>query len=221
MRLLYSLLLPLIALATSCAPTRFVEPVAEHHYAVVASLGGPLITYSDLTIPMPLTALTAGYGYSQDLTVFGSLHTTALLFKDLQVDAGILQRLLDQDGLRPGISVSPVANFVIALRDGRAKFWPELDANLHWHYDHSGNLAYAGSTNWFELSATRAHDEPQEHHWIPSIQIGHIFDGDNWQYTTELKYLAVGISNVPNVVEYHGIAEHGGLAVYLALTRKF
>ena len=215
------LLATILLLGSSCAPTRFVEPLPEHHYAATASLGGPLITYSDLVIPLPLTSLSAGYGMSPSLTLFGGLHTTALLFKDAQIDLGALQNVLEQKDWRPAISVSPVANMVLALRDGRFKFWPELDANLYWHYNDAGNVIYVGNSNWFELSSTRSHDEPQEHHWIPTVQLGHVFNGENWQYTTELKYIAVGTANAPNVVEYHGLSGHGSIGVYLALTRKF
>lgn len=204
-----------------CASVRYVEPLPDKHLAATATLGGPFITYSDLVIPMPLTSLGAGYGYSPTLTLFGGLHTTALLFKDLQLDLGALQRVLDQNGWQPAVSASAVANLALALRDGRFKFWPELDANAYWHYDGSGNLAYVSLANWFELSSTRAHGEQQEYHWIPIIAVGHTFDATNWQYTTEVKYIAPATDNSPNVVEYHGIGGQGGLGFYFSLTRKF
>jgi hypothetical protein len=107
------------------------------------------------------------------------------------------------------------------LRDGRFKFWPELDANLYWHYDASDNIAYLSLANWFELASTRAHGEEQQHHWIPIVAAGHRFDSKNWQYTTEVKYIAPATANTPNVVEYHGIGGSGGLGLYFAVTRKF
>src|SRR5438045_2955657 len=101
---------------TACAPTRFVQPLPKDHYAATASLGGPLITYSDMTIPMPLSSLALGYGIGDKTTVFGGLHTTALAFKDIQFDLGAVHELLAQDKYIPAISVAPVVNLVLATR---------------------------------------------------------------------------------------------------------
>ncbi len=208
-------------LFAACSPVRFVTPIPAEHYAASASLGGPLITFSGATIPMPLTSLAAGYGLSSNTSLFAGLHTTALLFHDIQLDIGALRELLPQDGWRPGVSASAVANLALALRDGSFKFWPELNANAYWHYMSNGNLLYVGSSNWFELASTRSDGESQPQHWVPNLQCGHVFDGENWQYTTEIKYLAVGVMNLPSVVEYHGLSGNGSFGVYLALTRKF
>jgi hypothetical protein len=210
-----------LLLSNSCAPTRFVAPLPESHYAVTAAVGGPLITYSGATIPMPLSSVAVGYGYTARTSFFAGIHTTALLFKNMQLDIGSVHELVAQHAWQPGVSVSPVANFVLALRDGMFKFWPQLDLNSYWHYNSAGSLIYLGLNNWFELAGTRAHDETQPHHWIVSPQIGHVFNATDWQYITEVKYLAAGIANTPNVVEYHGISGHGTFGIYLGLTRKF
>ena len=210
-----------VILCASCAPARFVAPLPEHHYAATASLGGPLITFSKMTIPMPLTSLAGGYGLDSNTTVFAGLHTTTLLFKDLQLDLGGLYQFLSPKDLRPGLSASAVLNIAHALRDGSSKVWPEIDANAYWHYMSNDNLLYIGSSNWFELASTRSDNEPQPHHWIANFELGHIFDGEHWQYVTEIKYLAAGVANVPNAVEYHGLSGNGSFGVYLALTRKF
>ena len=205
----------------SCAPTRFVEPVPEGHTNLTASLGGPFFDFVGTTIPMPLTSIAAGYGYTDRLTLFGGLHTTALAFDDLQLDLGALEELLPQDHLIPAISVSPVANLLLAMRDGSFRIWPEADVNFYWHYGASGNLIYLTSSNWFDFTSTRSDNEPQTRHWFPGIAIGHRFEGKHWQYTTELKYLEPGIANTPNAVGYHGIGGDGAFGIYLGLTRKF
>ncbi len=208
--------------AASCAPARFVEPLPRDHYAATASFGGPLITFDSLVIPMPLTSLAGGYGLTDKTTLFGGLHTTALLFKDLQLDLGALHQLSAQVGWQPAISVAPVANIVLAFRDNAFKVWPEADVNFYWHYlSGCGNLIYLSSQNWFELSGTRADGAPQTRHWLANIALGHTFDGENWQYVTELKYLEAGVPNLPGPADYHGISGNGAFGVYLALTRKF
>ena len=136
-----------------------------------------------------------------------------------------MQELIQQDHLVPAISVSPTANLLLAMRDGSFRLWPEADINFYWHYGardrSSGNLIYVTSSNWFDLTFKRADNQPQTRHWISNIGLGHRFEGENWQYTTELKYLAAGIANTPNAVGYHGISGNGGFGIYLALTRKF
>lgn len=216
----YILALTLLV-AAACAPTRFVQPLPKDHYAATASLGGPLITFSDMTIPMPLSSLAMGYGLCDRTTIFGGLHTTALAFKDIQLDLGAVHELLAQDKIIPAISVVPVANVVLAMRDGAFRLWPEIDLNFYWDYLGNGNLLYITSGNWFELSSTRANDAKQEDHWLKNFALGHIFDSEHWQYTTELKYLVTGQPNQPSPVDYHGISGNGALGVYFAVTRKF
>jgi hypothetical protein len=205
----------------ACAPTRFVEPVSEGHTNVTVALGGPLFDFAGTTIPMPLTSIAAGYGYTDKLTFFGGLQTTSLLFDDLQLDLGGLQELLPQSELRPAISVAPIANLLLAFRDGSFRIWPEADINFYWHYGTNGNLIYLTSSNWFDFTSHRADNEPQTGHWFSNIAIGHRFEGEHWQYITELKYLEAGLPNTPNAVGYHGVDGHGAFGIYLGLTRKF
>ncbi len=205
----------------SCAPTRFVDPIPAGHTDLTAALGGPFIDYGSTTILMPLISVAGGYGCSDKLTAFGGLGITSLLFDDLQLDLGAVQEVLPQDRLQPGISVSPVANLLLAMRDGSFRFWPEADINFYWHYGTGGNLIYVTSSNWFDLTSTRPDNEPQTHHWFSNIALGHRFEGEHWQYITELKYLEAGMSNTPNAVGYHGIEGHGAFGIYLGLTRKF
>jgi hypothetical protein len=211
----------LLLTATACAPTRFVQPLPKDHYAATASLGGPLFTFSDMTIPMPLSSLAVGYGIADKTTIFGGLHTTALAFKDIQLDLGAVHELLAQDKFIPAISVAPVANVITAMRDGAFRIWPEVDLNFYWDYISNGNLIYVTSGNWFELSGTRADDAEQTNHWLMNFGLGHIFSSEHWQYTTVFKYIAAGLANEPSPVEYHGLSGNGTFGVYLALTRKF
>lgn len=210
----------LLLIAVSCAPARYVQPIPAGHYDATVSLGGPLLTYSDMVIPMPLMSLAGGYGLTEKTTLFGGLHLTALAFEDIQLEAGGLYQLMPQEQYMPGISVSPSANVVLAMRDGAFRVWPALDLNFYWDYYH-GNLVYLSSSNWFELSGTRADGADQPHHVIANFELGHVFDGEHWQYATELKYIAAGIDNLPNPVDYHGISGKGTFGVYVGLTRKF
>jgi len=69
----------LLAFAISaCAPAQFVEPIPKEHVNLTAALGGPLFDFAGTTIPMPLSSLAAGYGLTDNTTLFGGIHGTAL-----------------------------------------------------------------------------------------------------------------------------------------------
>ena len=211
----------LIILAiASCAPTRFVKPLAKKQHAVNLSLGGALIDYSDLTIPMPFITATYGYGIDSTLTGFGSLNITSLVYGNAQIELGVTKQLLRQKGARPGISVNPVANII--YRKGTSKLYPEIDINAFWDYNHNRNFFYVGVSNWFELSGKRAFDQKQEHRWLFTPMIGQTFVRRKWNYNIELKVIAPNIANNTSTVDYKTpFGSHGAFGVYLGCTRKF
>src|ERR1044071_5298534 len=96
-----------ICFLASCAPTRFVKPLNAKQKAVNLSLGGPLIDYSDLTIPMPFLTATYGYGFDSTLTGFGSLNITSALYGNLHLELGATKRLSRQHGKIPAVSINP------------------------------------------------------------------------------------------------------------------
>lgn len=205
----------------SCAPTRFVKPLAKKQQAVNLSLGGALIKYSKLTIPMPFVTATYGYGIDSTLTGFGSLNLTSLLAGNAQVELGLTKQLLHQKGVWPGFSITPVANIIYRNKDA-SKLYPQVDINAFWDYNHKRNFFYLGVSNWFELAGKRAHDQQQEHRWIFSPMIGETFVRKKWDYNIELKIIAPNIANNSNVVSYKTpFGTHGAFGIYLGCTRKF
>lgn len=204
----------------ACAPARFVKPLARGEKAVSFNLGGPLIGFAETTIPMPLTALSGAYGFTDNLTGFAGLHTTALAFGVIQTDIGVVRGLSTPAGLRPGISVSPVANLMLDTWEGKFKFYPQLDLNAYWHLGPRESFLYLGSNNWFELAGTRAHGERQQTHWLANFQSGYTFVRPKMNYTIELKYLAPFHPNKNVVVDYRGIGGNGAVGAYFGVSRK-
>ncbi len=218
-KLLYPLFI--ILAICSCAPTRFVKPLDKGQKAVNLSLGGPLIDYSDLTIPMPFLTATYGYGINNTLTGFGSLNITSALYGNLQLELGATKRLLKQNGSIPAISVNPVANIIYRNKDA-FKFYPQLDVNAYWDYNKGRNFFYVGLSNWFELESKRAFDEDQTHHWLLSPLIGETFVRRKWNYNIEAKVIAPNFSSAKGTVDYKTpFGNHGALGIYFGVTRKF
>ncbi len=216
-----------ILLLASCAPSRFVEPLDKNQWAVGANVGGPMIGFGGAVIPVPLTAIEVGYGIDTNLTVHGGLHTTALLFGNIQLDAGATYQFIEQRRFIPNVSVSPGFNLTtyvsnVDANDVRTKFWPTLDVNAYWNYGQRRNYFYAGFNNYFELSKTMANDQAQAHPWLFSPQIGHITKGKNrsWELTTELKFLAPNVQNTYAFVPYRSLlGKYGATGVYLGFRK--
>jgi hypothetical protein len=217
----YKPLLVLFCLLASCAPSRFVKPLAAKEKAVNLSLGGPLIVYSGLTIPVPFVTATYGYGVDSSLTGFGSINLTSALYGNVQFELGVTKNIIRQHGNAPGISVSPVANVILRPKE-RGKLYPQLDLNAYWNFNHDRNLIYAGLSNWFELSGKKASGLKQTNHWLLSPMIGHSFIRKMHELILEAKVLAPGLQNDRQTVDYQTpFGTHGALGIYFAYTRKF
>ncbi len=208
----------------SCNATRFIEPIEKGDLAIGIHSGGPLIEFGGTPIPVPLSSLEVGYGLKENTTVFGGLHTTALLFGNFQMDIGSTFKVLSQKKYTPNISVSPAINTIWDITDKKAKIWPILDLNCYWHYGERKNYFYVGLNNYFELSSRKALGQRQEYPILFSPQIGHILKGKDhkWEFTAEIKFLAPYIQSTYSFVPYTGLTrEHGATGVYLGYRRYF
>lgn len=213
------IILQLICILCSCAPTRFVKPLDKKQQAVILAVGGPVIDYNNLPIPMPILTATYGYGIDSTLTGFTSVNITSALYGNLQLELGVTKRLLKQNGRVPGVSINPVANFI--YRKGASKLYPQLDVNAYWDYNRARNFFYVGLSNWFELAGKRAYEEDQPNHWLITPMIGETFVRRKWNYNLELKLIAPNLSNA-GVVDYKTPTNHhGALGIYFGITRKF
>jgi hypothetical protein len=217
----YLFLFAFVAALGSCAPSRFVKPLEAKQQAVNLSLGGALIEYSGLTIPMPLVTATYGYGLDSTLTGFASLHLTSALYGNLQTEFGVTKRILQQKGKLPAVSISPVANIIYRNKNA-AKFYPQADVNAYWDFNQHRNYFYVGLSSWFELSGKRAFDEEQPHHWLFSPLVGQTFSRKKWDFTIEAKVIAPNVPDDKMVVDYKTpFSKHGAFGIYFAYTRKF
>lgn len=205
----------------SCAPARFVKPLAEKQQAVNLSLGGSLFEYNNITIPMPLLTAAYGYGIDSTLTGFGAINITSALYGNLQFELGATKRILMQRGSIPGVSVTPVANIIFRNKDA-FKFYPQLDVNAFWDFNENRNFFYLGVSNWFELAGKKAHDEEQNHRWLFTPMLGHTFVRDKWDFTVETKIIAPHIKSDKAAVDYKTpFGKNGAFGIYLGYSRKF
>jgi hypothetical protein len=217
----YIILIVAITSFISCAPSRFVKPLAKGEKAAGANFGGPLIGFAGTVIPIPLTSMYAGYGLNDRTTLFGSIHTTSIPYGVFQTDIGATFGLWSKDSLRTGLSISPALN--IAANRASFKLWPAFDLNYYQSFGKKYSYWYAGVSNWFELSSRKAHNEKHDKHWMLTPQAGVMFSKNNrWSHQVEVKAIGVNRSNENIVVDYKSITgNNGATGIYYSAVRKF
>ncbi len=207
---------------SSCSTSRVIKPLAKGEQQISASLGGPLIKFGGLIIPIPYTSIAYARGIDSNLSVFGGLHTTSLLFGNLQTDIGATYQICKQKNKIPAFTVSPVLNTIYGFSASKLKLYPELNLNTYWEYGKKRkNLVYASVSNWFVLNKSKAYQQPQKARWIPSFIIGNTWNKTKWAYTIEMRLLAPSYSNQKLVVDYATPMNNGAFGLYFGLTRKF
>ena len=207
---------------SSCAPARFIQPLQEKEHALSFSLGGPMFNFSDMTIPAPLSSICYGYGLKENLSLFGSIHTTSLAFGNFQSDFGATYKFLDQKNCIPNISASAAGNLIFNFNEANTHFWPQLDVNAYWEHGKNNSYFYVGMSNWFELAAKRAHDEPSIDHWLLHPQLGYQYNLESWSFFAEVKLLAPTHLNDEVLIDFRSITgNYGSTGLYLGVTKKF
>lgn len=204
-----------------CSPTQLVKPLKKSEQAVNFTFGGPLIKFAGAPIPIPFTTVGYQYGVSTKFTTNISLHTTSLIFGNLQTTLGGLVSLYEKENTF-GFTASPALQTAYSIRNKTGfRLWPSLDLNAYFHIRKKPSFIYLGANTWFELSKYSAHNEPQTKHILPNIHSGYMLVKTKWQHQFEVKYLGIGMPNLPGVVDYIGLSHKGAFGLYYSLIRKF
>jgi len=205
----------------ACAPSRFVKPLDKNQQAVGLSLGGPVISTDNLTVPLPFVTAMYAYGIDSSLTGFGSINITSALYGNIQAELGITKTIFRPKRFVPGLSISPVANFIYRPGD-RFKLYPQVDVNAYWDFNRNRNYIYVGVCNWFELAKKKASGVTQENRWLASPMLGQVFARKKWELAIEAKFLAVNLPNNYSTVTYKTpLGTNGAFGIYIHYTRKF
>mgnify|MGYP001228788144 FL=1 len=220
-----SIILGVHLIIFSCTPSRFVNTLPKGETQIGGSLGGPMQNLFGLTIPTPYSSIVVGHGLRDDLTLYGGLHTTALVFNTLQTDIGLTKRLYKSDSSQswiPDISGSFTLNSMVEMKDGAFDLFPQIDFNAVWKYGTGkSNFVYIGASNWFDLSKYKAHEEPKDNAVIFSPHIGNTWQKNKWSFTVEYKVLALMQSNrdiVVNYAKWHG--EYSVPGIFIGCSKK-
>ncbi|MBK9247251.1 MAG: hypothetical protein IPM69_03850 [Ignavibacteria bacterium] len=102
MKYLQTLSLLLLTLALfGCSAVQPVRVLPKGETLVTASLGGPVVPSSSPAVIIPYTTLGLLYGADSSLTIGGSVHLLAAVFKLAGLDAGVSYRLCHESGILP------------------------------------------------------------------------------------------------------------------------
>lgn len=209
-------LLTIAILIFACSPSRFIQPLEKDQQALSFHLGGSLIDYSGLTIPVPLSSITYGNGVRENLTLYGSLHTTSLLFNNLHLEVGGLTNLMIQDGWIPAISTSLTLNYVSEISQGNTKLWPQIDGNFYWSFKDQKHRVYSGFSTWIDP------DLLNENFAVTNPHLGYNRKVGKWQLGIELKFLAPTYDNTKTFVPYESLlGKTGATGIYFNINKPF
>ncbi len=209
----------------SCAPSRFVNTLPKGETQLGFSLGGAMQNLFDLTVPTPYSSLVIGHGLRDGLTIYGGIHTTALVFNTLQTDLGVTKRLYHSTTPKfwiPDLSGGFTINSFIEMKDGACDVFPQIDFNAIWKYgDKKSHFFYLGVSNWIDLNKYKAHDELQNKKIIINPHLGNTWQNNKWSFTIEYKILALMQKNenvVVNYAKWHG--KYSVPGIFIGFTRK-
>lgn len=149
---LYAVLLAMAAFSTGCGVTQPVRTIPAKTTQLSGSFGGGIIPFGGIAIPVPYLTAGALHGYSDDLTLFGSAHITAMLFKNAGLDAGAAFRAVKANGAVPEVTVTGKGYlFWDAGRGNTTRFYPSL--TVTGSYDIAErSLLYAGMEGLYQPS---------------------------------------------------------------------
>lgn len=194
-----------------CGATQPIRTLEEGKSSVISSFGGPVIPFANLPIPVPYLNLGYAKGMQKNLTVFGNAHITALLFKNVALDGGMVTTLTKEKGIKPEITVKLQGNFFwAALRDRAFRFIPSANVNGSYKIGER-SLAYAGADNVYEFSSSQYLISPFLGYQFP---LSHSLLGQ-----VETKWIAANQDTRHGVFEgYASVHGKGNLGIFFALT---
>jgi len=207
----------LVFLGLACTPTRVIEPLAKGETQIQGHLGGPVINFAGLTIPIPSTSLAVNHGLNDKTTLSGGVHFTSMAFENWQVDLGIHRGLLAPKGKVPGLTGSLQFNAMKSMYQPDFRLWPETQLTAYWKVRKSTLFVSPGS--WWVLSSTRAFNEPQNNRWLPYVTVGARLPKGSWNFGIDFRYMGMNLENGGKVVYYATPFNKGAAGIYLSATK--
>ncbi|MBI2428990.1 MAG: hypothetical protein HYV29_09395 [Ignavibacteriales bacterium] len=193
-----------------CGVTQPVRTIEEGRTEIISSFGGPVIPFDGLAIPAPYLNIGTLYGFSSDLTLFGNAHVTALLFKDVGLDAGAATTLLHEHAWYPEVTLnSRLYFFWDFIRSNNKRIFPMVSFIASYETG-SRSLLYFGLDNVYQIHKPELFVSPLTGYQFP------MSDAINAQL--EVKWLAANKDTRHGVFEgVTSIAGQGGIGIFFGM----
>lgn len=183
-------------------------------------MGGPLIQFSGLVIPVPISQIGIGYGINQNLTGQMGIGTTAASFGVGHLQAGILYGISPCGKGSPGITFQSQQHFFMDKWKGQFRWYPELGFSGFYDWSDKKNLIFLSAASFLEMEKLNAFIKNQSF-LIPWIGLGYQRHLDKWNWHFEARWLAPFEDNRHLVVDYVTPGAKGGIGIYFGLVRKW
>jgi hypothetical protein len=208
--LFYSVLVFFSLLSFHCSATQPVRVLQEDETRIAASLGGPIIPFGSTAIVLPYTTLGIEYGITSDITLFGSIHPTTILFKNVALDGGAAIRILKEEKYFPEVTAKATGYFFWDV--GRAndkRFFPMISVNGSYFVGEK-KLIYFGADNLYQMHTPR---------YFLSPFLGYQFPvAENISFQIETKWLALNLNTSHGIFEGYGsLNGRGNVGIYCGM----
>ncbi|MEW5800342.1 MAG: hypothetical protein AB1728_15185 [Bacteroidota bacterium] len=206
----YSCLAFVFFFYTGCGVTQPVRTIEEGTTEIISSFGGPVIPLDGLAIPTPYLNIGALYGFSNDLTLFGNAHVTALLFKDIGIDGGAAMTLVKETGWYPEVVLNGRLYFFWDfIRSNNKRIFPMATLTASYATG-SRSLFYFGIDNVYQVHEPNVFVSPLLGYQFPmsAKMVSQI----------EIKWLASNKETRHGVFEgVTSIAGRGGIGIFFGV----
>ena len=211
----------LIVALFSCSPARFIKPLEKNQKAVMAHLGGPLINFSGIPMPIPFSSIGFGYGLRDRLTVYSAWHTTSALFGNWQQEFGISFEPLSyrfpiKCSIQTGVQGIQGFRMIRVLQA-----YPTLDLNIYRELPKKSGIMYLSQRSWFNFYALKAHGESRSNVIVSGWHLGFQKNTPKYKHLIEWGWIMPQSPNQPNVVKFIGLKGQGALSIQYSITHCF
>lgn len=203
-----ALILVIVVLVASCAPTRYVVPLNRREKSVGIAYGGPLVEENGVVMPVPFVSVTYAKGKTDKLTYFGGAQISSMFNGYFAGEIGALREWKWWSKRKIGLTTNFVANVATDSKDGGFSFFPQFDMNLYWHFrsdphyfcDCPGDskwkmFMYTGFQTHYNVISDYVLEDPFKDDVIFSPHLGYSFGSGSWRFVTEVKYIQPWVDN--------------------------
>ena len=203
-----------------CSAHTNLVPLGKGNLEANLSLGGPIISVSDMNLPAPYATLGINYGLTDNSNIDGNLHLTSMFYQIIGADFGATFFPVLHQGNIPTWGIQPRILTFASVKPGvddRFRIYPLVSTSAAWPL--MGGLIYTGF-DWIIPLTSPDYDEDASP-TIFSPFIGYRWSiGEKTRLVTEFKWNAANVQSDQLAVEYLSIGGKGAFGVLFSIEKE-